>query len=209
MTYYDSILFDFDGVLADTEPIHHVCWREVLAPFGIDLDWETYRARCIGPSDWEIMSMLAREHNPPLDPMEIYATRPTKQRLFAQRMATNPPISSDTSKFLSSLNDYKLAVVSSSDLSEIEPPLTASGIRPMLTVLVTASHVENQKPSPEPYLLAARLLDARCPLVVEDSPTGVASATAAGFDVLRVESPAAMPAALRSWLDHKNSSMSG
>ena len=204
MNYYDAILFDFDGVLADTEPIHHACWREVLAPFGIDLDWETYSARCIGPSDWEVMSLLAREHQPPLDPMDLYATRPAKQKLFAGRMAANPPICSDTIEMLKGLTDYKLAVVSSSDGSEIEPPLVASGIRPLLNALVTASHVENHKPSPEPYLLAARLLDSKRPLVVEDSPTGIASAKAAGFDVLRVERPSAMPAALRSWLEYKN-----
>lgn len=204
MNYYDSILFDFDGVLADTEPIHHVCWREVLAPFGIDLDWETYRARCIGPSDWEILVMLARAHHPPLDPTKLYGTRPEKQRIFAARMAADPPISNDTVDLITSLSKYRLAVVSSSDVLEIEPPLLASGIRAKLAAMVTASDVQKHKPHPEPYLLAARLLQAKRPLVVEDSPTGIASATAAGFDVLRVENPASMPAALRSWLEHMN-----
>jgi HAD superfamily hydrolase (TIGR01509 family) len=204
MNYYDCILFDFDGVLADTEPIHHACWRAVLAPFGIDLDWETYRTRCIGPSDWEILVMLGRQHNPPLDPHQLYAARPRKQRIFAARMKADPPISSATVDLMVALKDYRLAVVSSSDVSEIEPPLVASGIRAELAALVTASHVQKHKPDPEPSLLAARLLKAERPLVVEDSPTGIASATAAGFDVLRVENPAAMPAALRSWLEHKN-----
>jgi len=204
MAYYDSILFDFDGVLADTEPIHHVCWREVLLPFGIDLDWDTYRSRCVGPSDWEIMVMLAAGHRPPLDPNELYATRPAKQRLFADRLAGNPPIPASMREFISGLNDYRIAVVSSSDVLEIEPPLIASGIRPLLAAMVTASHVEHHKPSPEPYLLAARLLEAKRPLVVEDSPTGIASGQAAGFDVLKVESPYTMPVALKSWLEHKN-----
>jgi beta-phosphoglucomutase len=204
MNYYDSILFDFDGVLADTEPIHHVCWREVLAPFGIDLDWETYRARCIGPSDWEVVVLLGSEHDPPLDPMELYATRPEKQRIFAARMEATRPISSATMDLITSLTDYRLAVVSSSDVSEIEQPLVASSIRDKLATLVTASDVQRHKPHPEPYLLAARLLNAKRPLVVEDSPTGIASGTAAGFDVLRVENPASMPAALRSWLEHMN-----
>jgi HAD superfamily hydrolase (TIGR01509 family) len=119
-------------------------------------------------------------------------------------MEAQPPISSATIDLITGLKDYRLAVVSSSDVSEIEPPLVASGIRAELAALVTASHVQKHKPDPEPYLLAARLLKAERPLVVEDSPTGIASATAAGFDVLRVENPAAMPAALRSWLEHKN-----
>ena len=37
---YDSILFDFDGVLADTEPLHYQCWKKVLAGFGVDLPWD-------------------------------------------------------------------------------------------------------------------------------------------------------------------------
>jgi beta-phosphoglucomutase len=204
MAYYDSILFDFDGVLADTEPIHHVCWRAVLAPFGIDLSWEAYSSRCIGPSDWEIMVMLASECRPPLDPNLLYATRPAKQRMFAERLAGSQPIPQAVQDLVTELSDYKLAVVSSSDVLEIEPPLVASGIRSKLGALVTASDVENPKPSPEPYLLAARLLKAKRPLVVEDSVTGIASATSAGFDVLRVESPASMPVALRSWLEHKS-----
>jgi beta-phosphoglucomutase len=205
MNYYDSILFDFDGVLADTEPIHHACWRQVLAPFGIDLDWETYQARCIGPSDWEILVMLGGEHTPPLDPNILYAARPEKQRIFAARMEAAQPISSRTIDLITSLMDYRLAVVSSSDASEIEPTLVAAGIREKLAALVTASDVQQHKPHPEPYLLAARLLKAERPLVVEDSPTGIASGTAAGFDVLRVESAGCMPAALLSWLEHMNS----
>jgi len=43
MSRWEAILFDFDGVLADSEPVHHACWAEALAPHGIDLDWETYR----------------------------------------------------------------------------------------------------------------------------------------------------------------------
>jgi len=201
---YDSILFDFDGVLADTEPIHHACWREVLAPLGITLDWETYRTRCIGPSDWDIMVMLAAEHKPALDPHRLYATRPVKQRMFAARMAACPPIRKATVDLISDLKPFRLAVVSSSDLAEIEPPLVARGIRSKLDALVTASDVKEPKPSPEPYLRAAHLLNAKCPLVVEDSPAGIASGKAAGFDVLRIESAESMPAALRSWLEHKN-----
>ncbi len=44
---YEAILFDFDGVLADTEPIHWACWSEVLTPYGLHVDWETYRECCV------------------------------------------------------------------------------------------------------------------------------------------------------------------
>jgi HAD superfamily hydrolase (TIGR01509 family) len=80
-----------------------------------------------------------------------------------------------TVDLISDLKTFRLAVVSSSDLAEIEPPLVASGIRSKLDALVTASDVKEPKPSPEPYLRAAHLLNAKCPLVVEDSPAGIAS----------------------------------
>ena len=48
---FDSILFDFDGVLADTEPIHYDCWLEILAPYGIQPTWDYYQRECIGISD--------------------------------------------------------------------------------------------------------------------------------------------------------------
>jgi HAD superfamily hydrolase (TIGR01509 family) len=70
----------------------------------------------------------------------------------------------------------------------VEPPLVRSGIRQYFQLLVTGEDVQNFKPSPEPYLLAAERLGARRPLVIEDSDAGVASGQAAGFEVLRVSS---------------------
>jgi len=45
MPEFDAILFDFDGVLADTEPVHFACWAETLAPLGIRLEWEFFERR--------------------------------------------------------------------------------------------------------------------------------------------------------------------
>ncbi len=51
MSRYEAILFDFDGVLVDSEPVHFVCWQELLQPFGLTLDWQTYCEQGIGVSD--------------------------------------------------------------------------------------------------------------------------------------------------------------
>jgi len=66
--------------------------------------------------------------------------------------------------------------------------------------VVYGEDVSRHKPEPEPYLLAAKLLSARTPLVVEDSDAGVASAQAAGFDVIRVAHPSETADALRAAL---------
>ena len=55
---YDAILFDFDGVLVDSEPVHHAVWQEVLAPYSISLSWDEYQRRCIGVSDKEMILEL-------------------------------------------------------------------------------------------------------------------------------------------------------
>jgi beta-phosphoglucomutase len=187
--HYDAILFDFDGVLADTEPLHYECWKQILAPFGIHLNWPFYQARCIGISDRLMVERLAAERVPPLPLEEVMPAYHSKLGMFRQNIETNPPFLADTIALVRELFPvYKLGVVSSSGRSEVEPPIERAGFRNCFQAIVCGKEVENLKPAPDPYLRGAELLGARRPLVVEDSDAGVASAKAAGFDVVRVSS---------------------
>ena len=67
--------------------------------------------------------------------------------------------------------------------------MNAAGLRSCFQTLICGREVPNLKPAPDPYLKAAEVLGAKRPLVVEDSDAGVASAQAAGFDVVRISSP--------------------
>ena len=193
MPRYDAILFDFDGVLLDSEPLHYACWAEVLAPFGVTLEWEAYRERYIGIDDRDMLRMIGATVKPPLDWEILFAEYPKKKALFEQRIQ-NPPFVPSLRGLLASLQaEYKLAVVSSSARSEIEPPLIAGRLRDFFGTLVAGGDATKHKPAPDPYLLAAHQLGAACPLVVEDSAAGIASGRAAGFDVLPVENAAEMP----------------
>ena len=186
---YDAILFDFDGVLADTEPLHYECWQQILAPFGIHPNWPFYQARCIGISDRLMVERLAAERVPPLPFEEVLPAYHSKLGMFRQNIETNPPFLADTIALVRELFPiYKLGVVSSSGRSEVEPPIERAGFRACFQAIVCGKEVENLKPAPDPYLRGAELLGARRPLVVEDSDAGVASAKAAGFDVVRVSS---------------------
>src|ERR1051326_5941983 len=109
---YDAILFDFDGVLVDSEPVHFDCWREVLEPFGIHLEWEIYRARFIGVSDLAMIQDLARLREPPADVNLLWQQYPHKRALFRERMVKNPPVSAAVRDLLASLDGMRLAVVS-------------------------------------------------------------------------------------------------
>jgi len=187
---WDAILFDFDGVLADTEPIHYECWRDLLQPFGIEMDWDYYQKQCIGVADALMVERLAAARTPPIPLDAIRPLYSRKKEIFRARLEATPPFLPETIELIQQLSKlYVLAVVSSSGRSEIEPPLERAGIRHHFQTLVCGKEVLNLKPAPDPYLRAAALLGARNPLVVEDSDSGVASGLAAGFEVLRVSLP--------------------
>src|SRR5215831_1110805 len=89
---YEAILFDFDGVLVDSEPVHFGCWRQVLEPFGILLDWDTYCGQFIGISDLAMLEELAKLRRPPLDVELLWQQYPHKRALFRERMLSGQAI---------------------------------------------------------------------------------------------------------------------
>jgi beta-phosphoglucomutase len=187
---YDAILFDFDGVLADTEPVHCACWGAMLETVGLKLEWDYYRAYCMGIDDRDMLRMMAAQCDPPRNWEDLWTLYPAKKDLFRARVVAQPPFPAGIAAFLDGLNGrYRMAVVSSSSSAEIEPMLEAGGLRRFFETIVGAESVKHHKPAPDPYLMAAGRLQARSPLVVEDSGAGIASARAAGFDVLRIQSP--------------------
>lgn len=200
MSNYDAVLFDFDGVLADSEPVHFQCWQEVIAPFGAKLTWDIYASNCIGVADREMIAGFASGLGMDFD--QLWAQYPRKKELFRARHLTAIQFLPETVDLVRELAaGYRLAVVSSSARLEVEPVLVQGGIRDCFTTLVCGSEVENLKPAPDPYLRAAELLGAKKPLVVEDSETGERSGRAAGFDVLRIADAASVPRLLRARLN--------
>ncbi len=184
---YEAVLFDFDGVLADTEPLHYRCWRAVLEPLGITFDWPFYRAHGIGISDNELLARLARLAPRPLPEQALWERYEHKQRLFLEQALADPPIPVQTRELIRDLGSVKLAVVTSTSRREVAGLLAAAGLLEAFQVLVCAEDVERHKPDPEPYLKAAAALGTDRALVVEDSEAGAAAGRAAGFEVLRVE----------------------
>ena len=197
---YDGIFFDFDGVLADSEPLHFASWADVLGGLGISLDWETYVAHCIGVSDLEMLDFFAELSQGRMTREEFRPHYDRKQRVFRARASVTPLILAPTVDMVRSLNGVRRAVVTSSVQAEIEPILARSGVLSLLNTAVYGGDVTRLKPAPDPYLLAAVRTQAENPLVFEDSDAGVASAVAAGFDVVRVKSPADLPALVRASL---------
>lgn len=187
---YEAILFDFDGVLVDSEPVHFAVWREVLEPFGIELHREYYDRNCIGISDRAMIQRLV-DLKPGASFDAIYAEYPRKKRLFRERMLVAPPVEPDTLTLIREVSErYRLAVVTSSGETEVAPILDRIGIANCFHACVYGGDVARLKPAPDPYLRAGELLGVSRALVVEDSEAGQASGAAAGFDVVAIPAAA-------------------
>jgi len=202
---YDAVLFDFDGVLVDSEPLHYECWNDVLARFGLSLQWDDYVARCIGVSDKHMIQALCdiQGRQDLFEP--IWDLYPYKKQIFRERVKERVLMSEATRTLIAELaggplGPVALAVVSSSGRAEVEPPLEYAGVRDFFRVTVFGEDVKRLKPDPEPYLLAAERLGVQRPLVVEDSDAGLASGRAAGFDVVRIPSASETSRLVRSWI---------
>jgi beta-phosphoglucomutase len=203
MPAFDSILFDFDGVLMDSEPVHFACWREVLLPLGVRLEWNYYLAHGIGIDDKLMLQQLAGDSH---DWRELWSQYPAKKELFRSRMLATPPFPENLAGLLADLHaSYRLAIVSSSSCSEIEPLVERAGLRGFFSTIVGGDSVTRHKPAPEPYLLAAERLAARSPLVIEDSAAGAAAGRAAGFPVLEIRHPSDLEPSLRARLSGNRS----
>jgi beta-phosphoglucomutase len=199
MPPFDAILFDFDGVLADSEPIHYEVWCEILKPYGFAMDWDHYVRHCVGISDRLMIERFCEAQTPALDFEEIYAQYPRKKERFSERMLEVLPFHPETLEILTRI-EIPMAVVSSSGRNEVEPPLIHAGIRERFQTLVCGLEAGKLKPAPDPYLMGARILGAANPLVVEDSDAGEAAGRAAGFEVLRVASADEVAPRLRELL---------
>ena len=179
-----AVIFDLDGVLADSEGIHILAWEEIAAEYRLPegslpvYDW-------IGYPDTEIVGGVVRDHGLPIAPKELLEhKRQIFRRLITEQLKAVP----GSVQALSELKSLPLALATSSSRSEAELMLGILGISDRFRTLVTGDEVEHSKPEPDSYLLAAERLDVapvHC-VAVEDSSSGVQSAREAGMTVLAV-----------------------
>ena len=202
MQAFESILFDFDGVLVDSEPVHHSCWYDLLSTVGINLTWEVYHSRFSGISHLGLIQQFAELRNPPVPMEEMWEIYGQKQQLYRQKSEDGHLLLPPTREMLWSLAGFRLGVVTSSSRADVETQLRNAGVRDCFEVVVCREDVRALKPAPDCYLRAAELLGVRHALVLEDSPPGRAAARAAGFEVLAVVNSGDVPALLAGRLSN-------
>lgn len=192
-----ALLFDFDGTLADTEPVHWACWRDTLAEVGIELEWEFYERNCVGLSEREFLNAIGATANPPQSADELWPLYSIKVKRFAEFVASRDIIPPKNRDLFNGLSEYLLGVVTSCIRAEVEPILKKENILPFLKVSVYGDDVARLKPAPDPYLLALERLGVETALVFEDSEAGMTSARAAGCQVVAVQRSVELPELVR------------
>ncbi|KGQ22895.2 HAD family hydrolase [Thermus filiformis] len=172
-----ALLFDLDGTLADTDPLHLLAWQEVLRPYGLAVDPRFYRERISGRLNPEIVRDLLG-----LEGKEAEELIEAKEALF-RRLARDLRPTPGLPALLRFAEERGLAwgVVTNAPRENARHVLEALGLRPPLLVL--AEEVGRGKPDPLPYRVALERLGLppEEALAFEDSPSGVRSAVGAGI----------------------------
>jgi len=179
----NTLLFDLDGTLTDTDALHYEAYRILLAPLGKAVSHETYKARIMGAANEAIMAWLF-----PDDPIARHrALAEEKERLFRSLAGRMQPLAGliDLLGWADS-NEIKTAVVTNAPRANAELMLAALGLSDRLPVVVIADELARGKPDPLPYLTALERLGAtaEAALAFEDSRSGVQAATAAGVETV-------------------------
>lgn len=192
-----AVVFDCDGILVDTEPLHYQAFQEVLGPLGLGHDYARYLDRYIGFDDRDAFLEAFREAGRPPEPglltRLIKAKEAALQRIILKGISTFPGVV----ELVRSLADRKvpLAVASGALRREVNAFIESLGLTGLFCVIVAADEVKRSKPDPETYLVALERmrsylkdesLDPRACVAIEDTPAGIESAESAGLHVVGV-----------------------
>ncbi len=188
-----AVIFDFDGVLADTEALHCAAFQEAVADYGITLPRAQYFARYLGLPDRDCLVALCADAGRPVTAADLDGLFHRKRAAFA-RLAQDAHLYAGVADTLRRLHtDWTLAVASGAFRDEIDPILERGGVRSLFDAVIGAEDVRAGKPAPDPFLEALRRLAAVDPrltaaacVVVEDSPLGITAAHAAGMRCIAV-----------------------
>lgn len=180
----DTLLFDLDGTLTDTDPLHFEAYARLLGPHGKSVDHATYKARIMGNTNDSIMSWLF----PDADAAERKALADRKEALFRELARAGMT----RARGLTELLDWaaglrlKTAVVTNAPRENAELMLNALGLATRFDTLVIGDELPRGKPDPLPYARALEILGSTAAraMAFEDSASGIASASGAGVDTV-------------------------
>ena len=180
-----AIIFDFDGVLVDSEPLHEWAIRESVREIGWTFTRERFYAEIVGRGDENAYRKIAEWNGAAISDAGIGAMLKDKWRLMdvgihADKYTIQPGAAEAVH---AAKRRGPVAVCSGSVNATVDSMLRRIGLRDVLDTLVCGDDVPRMKPAPDGYLLAAKQLGvapSEC-LAIEDTPTGVKAARSAGM----------------------------
>lgn len=187
-----AVLFDFDGVVVQSERLHMKTFLQLLEPYGVKVAEERWYREFAGTGSRHIFEVLCSEFRVPEDVGALVERR--KKIYEAHVRAGELKETPGVRQFLLLLREkgVKAAIVSGSHRTNVAVALAVLGLEGMFELIVSGDDLPQRKPDPEPFLRAARKLGVRpseC-VAVEDSPSGSRAALAAGMRLVVVRSPA-------------------
>jgi beta-phosphoglucomutase len=199
-----AVIFDFDGVLADTERLHLRAYQTVFAGLGRTLEAEDYYARYLGfGTDREAVERFVEEQRLSISPAEVDGLVARKVNAYRALFSRGEALFPWTRDCVERLQPhFPLAIASGSLHAEVESIIRPSGLFESFGAIVGADDVARAKPAPDLYLEAARRLGVppASAVALEDSIWGLEAARTAGLRTIAVTT--SLPAAaLRSRAD--------
>ncbi len=192
-----AVVFDCDGILVDTEPLHYRAFQKVLVPLGLGHDYAAYLDRFIGFDDRDAFVHVFAEARRKLDPDTLQNLLEAKGYALHELIEQGVPTFPGVVELVRALarEGIPLAVASGALHHEIVAFVKSLGLNGVFSAIVAADEVARSKPDPETYLRALERiktakgwdsLDARSCIAVEDTPAGISSAKTAGLFVIGV-----------------------
>jgi len=191
-----AVIFDFDGVITDSEILHLRAFNRMLGRFAIQLSKEDYYRDYLGLTDLDLLVVLAEKGLLKVPPEDIERLAKQKEEIFHRLVETGGTIIAGVRPFLRMLseNAVPMAICSGALLAEIGLILDKEGLRKFFEVIVSAEQVKKGKPHPDGFLLTLERLNEkrRSPVspgqcvVIEDSHWGLDAARAAGMHTVAI-----------------------
>jgi beta-phosphoglucomutase len=213
-----AVIFDLDGTIVETEPIHFAAFNEVLGADGIKIEGDDYYQRLIGYNDHDCFAAVLREHGEEASEERIAGLTARKTTIYQAMVAERDVLYEGAGKFVRDCaKRFPLMIATGTLRAEAETILRRAGLRDLFLDIIAAEDVAHGKPEPDGFDLALGrfgfilrqrdpILPTEC-LVVEDTPAGIEAAHRAGMKVLAICATA--PAADLAEADVVRKSMRG